>query len=66
VKTDGQGKFEIPNAIPGKYLLFALRPNGDGREFALSFADRNLGEAQSVEVKTGEALAVSLKLLAPR
>jgi Carboxypeptidase regulatory-like domain len=66
VKTDGQGKFEIPNAIPGKYLLFALRPNGDEREFALSFADRNLGEAQSVEVKTGEALAVSLKLLAPR
>jgi hypothetical protein len=66
VQTDIQGKFEIPNAIPGKYLLFALRPNEDGREFALSFADRNLGEAQSVEIKAGEAQAVSLKLLVPR
>jgi hypothetical protein len=66
VKTDGQGKFEIPNAIPGKYLLFALPPNEDGLEFALNFADRNLGQAQSVEIKAQETQAVSLKLLAPR
>jgi hypothetical protein len=66
VKTNAQGKFEIPNAIPGKYLLFALPPNEDGREFALSFADRNLGEAQSVEIKAQEAQVVSLKLLAAR
>jgi hypothetical protein len=47
-------------------LLFAIRPNDDGREFALNFADRNLGEAQSVEIKAQETRVVSLKLLAPR
>jgi hypothetical protein len=66
VKTDAGGKFEIPNAIPGRYLLFALPPNEDGREFALSFADRNQGDAQSVEVKAGETQAVSLKSLVAR
>jgi hypothetical protein len=66
VKTDAHGKFEIPNAIPGRYLLFALPPNEDGREFALNFADRNLGEAQNVEIKAGEAQVVSLRSLVAR
>ena len=66
VKTDAGGKFEIPNAIPGRYLLFALPPNDDGREFALNFADRNQGEARSVEIKGGETQVVSLKSLGAR
>jgi Carboxypeptidase regulatory-like domain len=66
VKTDAGGKFEIPNAIPGRYLLFALPPNEDGREFALGFADRNLGDAQTVEIKAGEAQVVSLRSLVAR
>ena len=66
VKTDAAGKFEIRNAIPGRYLLFALAPNEDGREFALGFADRNQAEAQSVEVKAGEAQTVSLRSLVTR
>jgi hypothetical protein len=66
VKTDAGGKFEIPNAIPGRYLLFVLPPNEDGREFALNFADRNQGDAQSVEVKAGETQVVRLKSLAAR
>jgi hypothetical protein len=65
-KTDPGGKFEIPNAIPGRYLLFALPLNDDGREFALNFADRNQGDAQSVEIKAGETQVVSLKSLAAR
>jgi hypothetical protein len=66
VKTDAAGKFEIRNAIPGRYLLFALAPNEDGREFALGFADGNQAEAQSVEVKAGEAQTVSLRSLVMR
>jgi hypothetical protein len=66
VKTDAAGKFEIRNAIPGRYLLFALAPNDDSREFALGFADQHPGEAQSVEVKAGESQPVSLRSLVPR
>ncbi|HEV8041972.1 MAG TPA: carboxypeptidase-like regulatory domain-containing protein [Bryobacteraceae bacterium] len=66
VWTHAGGKFEIPNAIPGRYLLFALPPNEDGREFALNFADRNQGDAQSVEIKAGETQVVSLKSLVAR
>jgi hypothetical protein len=66
VKTEAGGKFEITNAIPGRYLLFALPPNEDGREFALNFADRNQGDAQSVEIKAGETQVVSLKSLGSR
>ncbi len=66
VKTDAVGKFEIRNAIPGRYSLFALAANDESREFALSFADRNQGEAQSVEVKAGEAQTVSLRSLVLR
>jgi len=63
VKTDAAGKFEIRNAIPGKYLLFALAPNDESREFALGFADQHPRQAQSVEVKAGEAQSVSLRSL---
>jgi hypothetical protein len=35
-------------------------------ELALNFADRNLGDAQSVEVKAGETQAVSQKSLVAR
>jgi hypothetical protein len=66
VKTDAGGKFEIPNAIPGRYLLFALPPNEDGREFALGFADHNLGNGQTVEIKAGEAQVVRLRSLVAR
>ena len=66
VKTNAGGKFEIPNAIPGRYLLFALPPNEDGREFALGFADRNLGDGQTVEIKAGEAQVVRLRSLVAR
>jgi hypothetical protein len=66
VKTDAGGKFEIPNAILGRYLLFALPPNEDGREFALGFADRNLGDGQTLEIKAGEAQVVSLRSLVAR
>jgi hypothetical protein len=47
-------------------LLFALPPDEDGRGFALGFADRNLGDALSVEVKAGETQAVSLESLLAR
>jgi hypothetical protein len=66
VKTDAGGKFEITNAVPGRYFLFALPANEDGREFALSFADRNQGDARSVEIKPGETQVVSLKSLGAR
>ena len=35
-------------------------------ELALNFADRNLGDALSVEVKAGETQVVSLKSLVAR
>ena len=66
VKTDAAGKFEIQNAIPGRYSLFALAPNDEAREFALGFGDRHPDEAQSVEVKAGEAQSVNLRSLVMR
>jgi hypothetical protein len=66
VESDADGNFEIPNAIPGRYLLFALPSNEDGNEFALSFADRNQDDARSIEIKAGEAQVVSLRSLVPR
>lgn len=66
VKTDAAGKFEIRNAIPGKYALVAVAPNDESREFAIGFADRHANDAQSVEVKAGESQTVSLRSVVGR
>jgi len=66
VKTDAAGKFEIRNAIPGRYSLIAVAPNDESREFAIGFADRHAAEAQSVEVKAGESQTVSLRSVVSR
>jgi len=60
-QTDMNGRFEITQAIPGDYLLFAVPPSDDRSYVAPDFADRNQAEANHLSLKPSAVEIVSLK-----
>jgi hypothetical protein len=62
-KTTPDGSFEIPNVIPGDYLLFAAPQADDHYYLAIDFADRNQRPALRIRVKPGQTQVVKLNPL---
>jgi len=62
-KTGSDGHFRIAALIPGDYLIFAVPPDEYQSYFALDFAERNAGSAQTVSIKPGESKETNLQLL---
>jgi hypothetical protein len=60
-QTDNNGKFSIPWAIPGDYLLFAVPPSDERSYIAPDFAERNQAEAHHLSLKPSAVEIVSLK-----
>jgi hypothetical protein len=65
-KTNANGEYQIPDVIPGDYLLFAVPPDEDQAYFDIDFADRNQRDAEWVSVKSGDTKTVTLKPTSPQ
>ena len=64
-RSDGTGRFELVNVVPGEYFAFAVEPSDDAAHFEATFAERNQQTAVRITVGPASSQMIGLSLTVP-